>query len=85
MHSDTTDDGRIIPKTIGKMLNEKVCIEGMFTIVLRAVFDNGKYLFRTKTNGSDVTKTPLDMFEEEEIENDLKLVDSKIRDFYEMK
>lgn len=85
MHSDTTDDGRIIPKTIGKMLNEKVCIEGMFTIVLRAVFDNGKYLFRTKTNGSDVTKTPLDMFDEEEIENDLKLVDSKIRDFYEMK
>ena len=84
MHSETTDDGRIIPKTIGKMLNEKVCIEGMFTIVLRAMYDNGKYIFKTKTNGYDVCKTPLDMFAEEIIDNDLKLVDETIREYYGM-
>ncbi len=84
MHSETTDDGRIIPKTIGKMLNEKVCIEGMFTIVLRAMYDNGKYVFKTKTNGYDVCKTPLDMFSEEFIDNDLKLVDNTIREYYQM-
>lgn len=84
MHSETTDDGRIIPKTIGKMLNEKVCIEGMFTIVLRAMYDNGRYLFKTKTNGYDVCKTPLDMFSEEFIENDLKAVDNTIREYYQM-
>ena len=84
MHSETTEDGRIIPKTIGKMLNEKVCIEGMFTIVLRAMYDNGKYIFKTKTNGYDVCKTPLDMFSEEIIENDLKYVDTIIRDYYNL-
>lgn len=84
MHSETTDDGRIIPKTIGKMLNEKVCIEGMFTIVLRAMYDNGRYVFKTKTNGYDVCKTPLDMFGEEFIDNDLKLVDNTIREYYQM-
>lgn len=84
MHSETTDDGRIIPKTIGKMLNEKVCIEGMFTIVLRAMYDNGRYVFKTKTNGYDVCKTPLDMFGDEFIDNDLKLVDNTIREYYQM-
>lgn len=84
MHSETTEDGRVIPKTIGKMLNEKVCIEGMFTIVLRAMYDNGRYIFKTKTNGYDVCKTPLDMFEDEIIDNDLKKVDSVIRDYYGM-
>ena len=84
MHSETTEDGRVIPKTIGKMLNEKVCIEGMFTIVLRAMYDNGRYIFKTKTNGYDVCKTPLDMFEDEVIDNDLKKVDSVIRYYYGM-
>lgn len=84
MHSETTEDGRVIPKTIGKMLNEKVCIEGMFTIVLRAMYDNGRYIFKTKTNGYDVCKTPLNMFEEEVIDNDLKKVDTVIRDYYGM-
>lgn len=82
MHSDTTDDGRIIPKTLGKMLNEKVCLEGIFSIVLRAMCDNGRYIFRTKTNGYDVAKSPIDMFSEEEIDNDLKMVDTTIREYY---
>ena len=54
MHEDQNDFGQIKPKTIGKLLDEKVCVEGMFTIVLRSVFHDGQYFFRTKTDGFDI-------------------------------
>ena len=77
MHEDENEiTGVVKPKTIGKLLDEKVCVEGMFTIVLRCV--EHKFI----TNGSGCAKTPEEMFLEEEIENDLKLVDSTIRDYY---
>lgn len=82
MHEDKNDVGDVKPKTIGKLLDEKVCLEGMFTIVLRCMTDADKHIFRTKTNGADVTKTPIGMFEDEEIENDLKMVDDTIRSYY---
>lgn len=82
MHEDKNDFGDIKPKTIGKILDEKVCLEGMFTIVLRSVVENEKYLFRTQTNGYDVAKSPMGMFETPEIENDLKLVDDRIREYW---
>lgn len=82
MHEEQNDFGQIKPKTIGKLLDEKVCIEGMFTIVLRSVYHDGNYYFRTKTDGNDISKTPLGMFEDEEIENDLKAVDDVIREYY---
>lgn len=85
MHEDKNDFGDIKPKTIGKLLDEKVCIEGMFTIVLHSVKEGDQYFFKTKTTGLDVTKTPMDMFEEESIENDLKMVDSTIREYYNIK
>lgn len=84
MHEDQENNGTIHPKTIGKLLDEKVCIEGMFTIVLRSVYQDGKYLFRTNTDGFDVCKTPIGMFETPDIENDLKMVDEKIRDYYNL-
>ena len=84
MHEDKNDFGDIKPKTIGKLLDEKVCVEGLFTIVLRAECLNGEYIFHTKTDGSDVTKTPMGMFEKETIENDLKAVDATIRDYYDL-
>ena len=84
MHEDKNDFGDIKPKTIGKMLDEKSCIEGKFTIVLRSMYSCGKYVFRTKTDGFDVTKTPIEMFEQEEIENDLKMVDDTIREYYNL-
>lgn len=59
MHEDKNDAGDIKPKTIGKLLDEKVCIEGMFTIVLRTDIEDGKYIFKTHTDGKDVTKTPI--------------------------
>jgi len=84
MHEDKNDFGDIKPKAIGRMLDEKVCIEGMFTIVLRAMIDNGKYVFRTITNGFDVTKSPIGMFDNEFIDNDLKLVTDTIKKYYNM-
>lgn len=84
MHEDKNDFGETKPKTIGKLLDEKVCIEGLFTIVLRAECEDGQYVFHTKTDGLDVTKSPIGMFEEEKIENDLKMVDEKIREYYEL-
>lgn len=84
MHEETDDFGGIRPKTIGKLLNEKVCIEGLFTIVLRSEKDGDKYVFRTRSTGADVTKSPIGMFGEETIDNDLKFVDKTIREYYEL-
>lgn len=85
MHEDKDETGDIKPKTIGKLLNEKVCLEGMFTIVLRCMGENGRHYFRTKTTGADVTKAPMGMFGEEEIDNDLMAVDADIREYYGLK
>ena len=82
MHEETNDLGEVKPKTIGKLLNEKVCVEGLFTIVLRAIKMDNHYLFRTQSNGLDIAKTPIGMFENEEIENDLQLVTKTIKKYY---
>ena len=82
MHEDINDFGDIKPKTIGKMLDEKICLEGMFTIVLRCIQENGKHLFVTQSDGGAVSKSPMGMFETLEIDNDLALVDKAIRDYY---
>ena len=84
MHEDTDDLGEVKPKTIGRMLDEKVNIPGLFTIVLRAMRDSGKYVFRTQSNGFDVSKSPIGMFENEVIENDLKMVNDTIKKYYNM-
>ncbi len=85
IHEEQSDFGAIKPKSIGKMLDEKVCIEGMFTIVLRAMKNNGEYVFRTQSDGLDVSKTPMGMFADEQISNDLKMVDDTIREYYNLK
>ena len=82
MHEETDDFGNIKPKTIGKMLDEKLVLEAMFTIVLRCIQENGKHLFRTQSNGIDVCKSPIGMFEDLEIDNDLMMVDKAIREYY---
>ena len=84
MHEEKNEFGDVKPNTIGKLLDEKFCVEGMFTILLRATIDDGKHVFLTQSDGSDVTKTPIGMFEDAEIENDLKLVDDTIRKYYNM-
>ena len=82
MHTDVSDDGRIRAKTIGKMLNEKITLEGLFTIVLRTSVTDGVYSFRTVNSGSDTVKAPMGMFDAALIDNDLKAVDTIIREYY---
>lgn len=84
MHEQPDDFGNIRPKTIGKLLDEKVTIEGMFTIVLRAVKDANGYAFITQSEDMAVSKSPMGMFESERIDNDLIIVESAIRDYYEI-
>lgn len=81
-HSDENDAGVVKMKTIGKLLDEKIAPEGMFTIVLRTIVQDSKYLFSTRNSGSDVVKTPMDMFADQHIPNDLAEVDAAIRAYY---
>lgn len=82
MHEDMNDFGQVKPKTIGKLIDEKVCLEGMFTICLRCMISDGKHVFRTQSDGMDVAKSPMGMFEDLEIDNDLDYVDQKICEYY---
>lgn len=84
MHEDTDENGNVKPKTIGKLLDDKVNIQGMFTVCIRSMFDNGNYIFRLKTNGQDCVKTPFGMFENDTMENDLKEFDKVIREYYDL-
>lgn len=81
-HTQTDDLGNIRMKTVGKMVDQTLVPEGYFTIVLRAVRVNGNYMFHTQTNGQDCCKSPIGMFPDELIENDLAAVDSIIKQFY---
>lgn len=84
-HEDTNEQtGETKIFTIGKLLDQKANLVGMVTICLRCMSSEGKHFFRTVTDGSDVTKAPEEMFEADEIENDLKAVDGAIRKYYEM-
>jgi hypothetical protein len=80
-HSEKDSDGFVKTKTIGKMLDEKITVEGLFTIVLKTVVDEDKFYFSTQRN-NDVVKTPMGMFDKPLIENDLKIVDDIIVNYY---
>jgi hypothetical protein len=84
-HTDEREDGTISMKTIGKMVNEKMTPESYFTVVLRTMYHDGKYLFSTRTNGRDPVKTPMGMFAEERIDNDLAAVDEAICKYWGIK
>ena len=78
----SSDDKTIKAKTIGKLLDEKITLEGMFSIVLRTSVDDGVYLFHTRTDGTDTVKSPIGMFDTPTIDNDLAKVDAIIRNYY---
>lgn len=84
MHTDMDDNGNEKAKTIGKLLDEKICIEGMSSIVLKTAVKDGVYSFLTQNNGHDTVKSPLGMFPTFEIDNDLKAVDTAIREYWEL-
>lgn len=85
LHHTETDGntGKVKAKTMGKMLDNQLTLEGLFTIVLQCVTDGQKHVFITQSDGYSTAKSPMEMFPLE-MENDLKLVDQTIREYYEM-
>lgn len=83
-HTDTDQDGFEKLKTIGRLLDEKIVLEGMSTIVLKTAVSDGQYMFLTQNSGKDTVKSPAGMFPSYAIDNDLKYVDTKIRNYYEI-
>lgn len=75
--------GKLKAKTIGKMLDEKLTVEGCFDIVLLTQIENDEHYFLTQNNGNSTVKSPEGMFELK-ISNDLKIVDTTIREYYEL-
>lgn len=83
-HTDKDDNGYEKVKTLGKMLDDKIVLEGMSTIVLKSECVDGKYYFFTQNSGQDTVKSPEDMFPSRAIPNDLLYVDDKIRNYWGM-
>lgn len=81
-HSEVTEDGRTKSKTVGKLIDKAVCIEGRFSVVLATHIEDGQYFFRTQNNGYDTCKSPKGMFDELLIPNDLNLVITKCNEYF---
>lgn len=81
-HTQENDNGKTSIKTIGKMLDEKITLEGMVTICLKTAIINEQYVFCTKNNGQDTTKAPMGLFSSDHIENDLNAVDTAICEYW---
>jgi AAA domain len=84
-HTQTDDFGKTKIKTIGKLLDEKITPEGLLTIVMRSMVINEQYVFSTKNSGNDTVKTPLDLFDDLHIPNDLAVIDKAIVEYYDLK
>ena len=80
-HIEKEEDGKIKAKTIGKMLDNQLTLEGLFSIVLLCMNEDGKHFFVTQSDGNTTAKSPMEMFEYT-IDNDLKFVDETIREYY---
>ncbi len=83
-HTNTDEFGNVRMKTVGKLVDQHIVPEGFFTIVLRTEAINGNYTFRTQTNGQDCCKSPIGMFPDLAIPNDLAEVDRAICEFYDI-
>lgn len=84
-HPDVDERGSVRPKTIGRMLDEKLCIEGLFPIVLNCEVRDGKHVFSVEADERGIAKAPMGMFESDVLENDLKAVDTAIREYWQLK
>ena len=82
-HCETTETGKVKAKTQGKMLDNQLTLEGLFAIVLMCVTDGKSHKFITQSDGLTTAKSPMDMLPME-MDNDLKAVDSAIREYYEL-
>ena len=83
-HTQFDEFGNVKAKTIGKMLDEKLTVEGCFDVVLMTERNQDGWWFRTHSAGGDPVKTPMEMFEDDLIPNDLAIVDKAVREYYGM-
>lgn len=85
LHHTETDGntGKVKAKTMGKMLDNQLTLEGLFSIVLMCQTDGKKHSFITQSDGYTTSKSPMEMFPDI-IDNDLKLVDQTIREYYQL-
>ena len=84
-HPQFAEDGKAKPQTVGKMLDNQLCVEGLFPIVLEAKVVDGKHVFVTRNDGFNIAKSPEGMFASDTIPNDLKAVDCAIREYWGLK
>lgn len=83
-HPDEDERGNVRPKSVGKMLNEKLCIEGLFPVVINCEVRDGKHVFSVEPDERGIAKAPMGMFEKDVFENDLKAVDAAIREYWQL-
>lgn len=83
-HTQTDDFGAVRMKTVGKMVDQTLVPEGFFTTVLRTEVANGVYQFATQTNGQDCAKSPIGLFADRHIPNDLAAVDAAICAYFDI-
>lgn len=81
-HSEPNEMGKMKIKTIGKMLDDKITIEGMYSMVLQTELINGSYSFITQGDARHIAKSPMGMFEQRNIPNDLQFVKQKMSEYY---
>lgn len=82
MHTDIDQNGKYKPRTVGRMIDQYICIEGKFTNVLHALITENSYKFLTNNDGQHMAKTPMAMFEQL-IDNDLQFVIEQMKSYYE--
>lgn len=83
-HTEETDAGSTKMKTLGKMLDDKICLESMVTIVLLADVVDRENVFITRNNGKTTVKAPMGMFSDDMVGNDLSAVDASIVEYYDV-
>lgn len=81
-HSDLKEDGTYKLKTTGKMIDNQIKPEGHAAIVLHTQIRDGQYKFLTQNDGIHIAKSPMGMFQEKLIDNDLQYVINKMNDYY---
>jgi len=82
MHTETDMQGKHKPKTVGKMIDQYICIEGKFTNCFSSTVIDGKYKFITNADGSHMSKTPMGMFDDLYIDNDLQYVKKQMHAYF---
>ena len=82
-HVETTAQGKVKAKTVGKMLDDHLTVVGLFSVVLMCKTDGSRHYFETQSDGSTPAKSPMEMLEKE-MDNDLKAVDKAIREYWSL-